>query len=229
MKLLIAGCDPGIPVLLRHLQREGVEAIVLYRNSSQALDLLKASLIHIAGIHLRDETTGEANLPAVRKLFPKGSVAVVSYALWEEGLVVARGNPKNIKTIADLARKDVTIINREPGAGSRLLLDFQLKQAGVEPQSVNGYERVAIGHLPAAWQVKTGAADCCIAAKTAACAFGLDFVPLARERYDFVMRKKNLNLPSVQILLETLAKTAFRRELEGLGGYDTSVSGNRII
>ena len=228
-RLLIAGCDPGISVLLRHLQREGVEAVAAYRNSSQSLSLLKQSLIHIAGTHLRDEATGESNLPAVRKHFPKGSVAVISYAIWEEGIVVAKGNPKNIKSIAEMARKDVTIINRESGAGSRMLLDSHLRQAGVNPKSVKGYQQIATGHLPAAWQVKNGGADCCMATKTAACVFGLDFIPLTSERYDLVLRTKNLSHPGIQILLETLGRTSFRRELEGLGGYDTRIAGNRLV
>jgi len=228
-RLLIAGCDPGISVLLRHLQREGVEAVVAYRNSSQSLDLLKQSFIHIAGSHLRDEATGESNLPAVRKQFPKGSVAVISYAIWQEGIVIARGNPKNIKSIADLARKDVAIVNREPGAGSRFLLDSHLQRAGIVPKTVRGYQEVAAGHLPAAWQVKNGRADCCLATKTAACVFGLDFIPLESERYDLVIRKHNLSHPAVQILLDTLGHTAFRKELEGLGGYDTRIAGNRLV
>jgi putative molybdopterin biosynthesis protein len=228
-RLLIAGCDPGISVLLRHLQREGVEAVVAYRNSSQSLELLKQSLIHVAGSHLRDEATGESNLPAVRKQFAKGSVAVISYAIWEEGIVLARGNPKNIKGIQDLGRKDVTIINREPGAGSRLMLDSYLQKNGIPVRNVKGYKEIASGHLPAAWQVKMGRADCCLATKTAACVFGLDFIPLESERYDLVIRKQNLSHPGVQILLETLGRTAFRRELEGLGGYDTRNAGDRMI
>lgn len=169
MRLLIAGCDPGVSVLLRHLQREGVEAVVAYRNSSQSLDLLKRSLVHIAGSHLRDEATGESNIPAVRKHFPRGSVAVISYAIWEEGIVVARGNPKSIKGIVDLARKDVVIVNREPGAGSRFLLDSHLQRFGITAKAIKGYQEIAVGHLPAAWQVKNGRVDCCLATKTAAC------------------------------------------------------------
>jgi putative molybdopterin biosynthesis protein len=227
-RLLIAGCDPGISVLLRHLQREGVEAVVAYRNSSQSLDLLRHSLVHVAGTHLRDEATGESNLPAVRKQFPKDSVAVVSYAIWQEGIVLARGNPKNIKGIEDLMRKNVMIVNRETGSGSRNLLDSQLRRAGIVPKAVRGYEEIASGHLPAAWQVKNGHADCCLATKTAACVFGLDFIPLESERYDLVIHNHNLSNPSVQILLDTLSRTAFRRELEGLGGYDTRSAGDRL-
>jgi putative molybdopterin biosynthesis protein len=228
-RLLIAGCDPGISVLLRHLQREGVEAVVAYRNSSQSLDLLKKSLIHIAGSHLRDEATGESNLPAVRKRFPKGSAAVVSYAIWEEGIVIARGNPKGIKGITDLTRKDVAIVNREAGAGSRHLLDSHLQRFGISSRAVRGYRETATGHLPAAWQVKSGQVDCCFATKTAACVFGLDFIPLESKRYDLVIRKENLSHPSVQVLLETLGRTAFRRELQGLGGYDMRIAGDRLV
>jgi putative molybdopterin biosynthesis protein len=228
-RLLIAGCDPGISVLLRHLHREGVEAVVAYRNSSQSLALLKKSLVHVAGSHLRDEATGESNLPVVRKQFPKDSVAVISYAIWEEGIVVARGNPKNIRAIEDLTRKNVVIINRETGSGSRNLLDSRLRRAGIFPKAVKGYQQIAAGHLPAAWQVKNGLADCCLATKTAACVFGLDFIPLESERYDLVIQNQNLSHPGVQILLETLGRTAFRRELEGLGGYDTRISGNRLV
>lgn len=228
-RLMIAGCDPGISVLLRHLQREGVEAVVSYRNSSQSLSLLKQNLIHVAGSHLRDEATGESNLPAVREHFPKGSVAVISYAIWQEGIVIARGNPKNIKSVADMARKDITIVNREAGSGARLQLDTHLQKARIEPRAVKGYDTIASGHLPAAWQVKTGQADCCLATKTAACVFGLDFIPLVSERYDLVIQEQNLNHPAVQILLDTLGRTAFRRELEGLGGYDTRIAGDRLV
>jgi putative molybdopterin biosynthesis protein len=228
-RLLIAGCDPGISVLLRHLQREGVEAVVAYRNSSQSLNLLKESLIHVAGSHLRDEATGESNLPVIRKQFPKDSVAVISYAIWQEGIVVARGNPKNIRGIEDLTRKNVVIVNRELGSGSRNLLDSHLRRAGIAPKAVKGYEEIASGHLPAAWQVRNGFADCCLATKTAACVFGLNFIPLESERYDLVIQNHNLNHPGVQILLDTLGRTAFRRELEGLGGYDTTISGNRLV
>jgi putative molybdopterin biosynthesis protein len=206
-----------------------VEAVVAYRNSSQSLDLLKQSLVHIAGSHLRDEVTGESNLPAVRKNFPKGAVAVISYALWQEGIVIARGNPKGIKGIEDMARKDVKIVNRELGSGSRFLLDSYLKRFDIESRVVKGYQEMASGHLPAAWQVKNGLADCCLATQTAACVFGLDFIPLQSERYDLVLHKRNLNHPSVQILLETLGRTSFRRELEGLGGYDTRIAGDRLV
>jgi len=227
-RLLVAGCDPGISVLRRHLRRAGVELVVAHRNSTQALDLLKRGWVHLAGTHLRDAASGESNLPVVRKLFPRSTVAVFSFAVWEEGIVVASGNPRGIKTVDDLTRKKIRLVNRESGAGSRLLLDSQLEAAGIETARVQGYQQLASGHLPAAWEVRTGNADCCIATRAAARVFGLDFVPLVTERYDFVVRQTHLKLPAAETLLEILQRSAFRRELELLGGYDTSSTGKRI-
>jgi molybdate-binding protein len=228
-RIMIAGCDPGISVLLRQLQKKGVDAVPVFRNSSQSLDLLKQSMVHIAGTHIRDEETGESNLPIVKRLFPEESVVVVSYAFWEEGIVVARGNPKGIEGIEDMARKGVRIVNREPGSGMRRKIDSHLKKHGISASDVKGYESVAPGHLQAAWQVKTGEADCCLATKTAACVLGLDFIPLDRERYDLVIRKQSMEHPGVKVLLDVLCRAAFRRELEGMGGYDARVAGNRLM
>jgi putative molybdopterin biosynthesis protein len=228
-RLLVAGCDPAISVLARHVQRAGVDLVVAHRNSSQALALLKKGAIHIAGSHLRDEVSGEPNLPAIRRIFPKNSVAVISFALWEEGLVIARGNPKCIGGVEDLGAKGVLIVNREPGAGARILLDSQLRRMGLNASLIRGYERIAHGHLPAAWHVATGQADCCIATRAAARLFALDFIPLVSERYDLVIRRSHLSLPTVQLLLDALSRTGFRRELQGVGGYDTSVSGYRQL
>jgi molybdopterin molybdotransferase/putative molybdopterin biosynthesis protein len=227
-RLLMAGCDPAMSVLSRHLQKSAIELVLAHRNSSQALDLLQKGCVHIAGSHLRDEATGESNSPQVRKLFPRGTAVVIAFAVWEEGIVVARGNPKAVREIADFARKGVTLVNRELGSGSRSLLDSSLKRLGIPPSKVKGYKQVAHGHLPAAWQVRTGNADCCLATRAAARVFGLDFVPLISERYDLVIRKQHLALPGVQLLLDTLNRTAFRKELEGLGGYDTSGAGKLV-
>jgi molybdate-binding protein/DNA-binding XRE family transcriptional regulator len=228
-RILVAGCDPGISVLSRHALAAGTELVLAHRNSSQALALLKEGAVHVAGTHLRDEASGESNLPAVARLFPKNSVAVVSFAVWEEGILIARGNPKNIRGIEDLVREDIVIVNRERGAGSRALLDSQLKKLGLDGAQINGYEITAPGHLPAAWQVQSGAADCCLATRAAARIFGLGFIPLVTERYDLVVRRRHLDLPRMQNLLDTLSRSRFRRELEGLGGYDTKVAGDRLL
>ncbi len=228
-RILIAGCDPGISVLARHVQAAGVELVLAHRNSSQALALLKEGVVHVAGTHLRDEESGESNIPEIGRLFPKNSVAVISFAIWEEGIVTANGNPKSIKEIADFARAGVSIVNREPGAGTRHLLDSRLKALKISGASISGYDRTVQGHLPAAWQVKSGAVDCCIATRAAARVFGLGFIPLISERYDLAIRRRHLDLPGVQALLDTLGRTSFRRELEGLGGYDTRAAGQRML
>jgi putative molybdopterin biosynthesis protein len=228
-RILVAGCDPGISVLARHVRQAGIELVLVHRNSSQALTLLKEGCVHIAGTHLRDEATGESNLPEVGRLFPKNSVAVISFAVWEEGIVTARGNPKGIRGIEDLARKDVSMVNREAGAGSRNLLDSHLQRLEISTKTVRGYDRAAPGHLPAAWQVRTGAADCCIATSAAARVFGLGFIPLVSERYDLAIRRRHLDAPGIQALLDTLNRSSFRRELEGIGGYDAKAAGQRML
>lgn len=177
---------------------------------------------------MRDDATGESNLPAVRKLFPRGGAVVVNFAVWEEGLVIARRNPKGIRGVEDLARSDVRFVNREPGAGSRTLLDSSLRRLGMPRRQVRGYGTIARGHLPAAWQVRLRNADCCIATTAAARAAGLDFIPLVSERYDLVIRKPHLTLPGVQALLNTLSRTALRHDLECLGGYDIREAGKQV-
>jgi putative molybdopterin biosynthesis protein len=228
-RILVAGCDPGISVLSRHVQPAGIELVLAHRNSSQALSLLQKGSVHIAGTHLRDEASGESNLTEIRKMFPRNSVAVFAFAIWEEGILTARGNPKGIRGVEDFAREDVSIVNREKGSGSRALLDSQLQRACVDSRHVSGYERLAPGHLPAAWQVQTGTVDCCVATSAVARVFGLHFFPLVSERYDLVIRRQNVDSPRIQNLLDTLSRSNFRRELEGLGGYDTRVAGLRVL
>jgi putative molybdopterin biosynthesis protein len=227
-RILVAGCDPGISVLSRHVQAAGIELVLAHRNSSQALALLKDGCIHVAGTHLKDDVTGESNLPQIRRVFPKNSVAVISFAVWEEGILTASGNPKSISGIEDFTR-DISIVNREEGSGSRTLLDSQLKRMGIESRRVRGYDHLASGHLSAAWQVQSGAVDCCLATRAAARLLGLHFIPLVSERYDLVIRKQHLDLPRMQNLLDTLSRSGFRRELEGFGGYDARVAGQRVL
>jgi molybdate-binding protein/DNA-binding XRE family transcriptional regulator len=227
--LLLAGCDPAASLLARRLLRSGVELVTAQVNSSAALRLLHERLVHVAGTHLKDESGDEPNRSAIGAAFPRRGVAVFTFASWEEGLVVARGNPKAIRAIEDLARPGVTLANRERGSGSRQLLDRCLNAAGISPRAVGGYRsETTAGHLAAAWRVRATLADCCVATSSAARAFGLDFVPLATERYDLVMRRERLELASVVRLLDVIAQGAFRRELEALCGYDARDAARRI-
>jgi putative molybdopterin biosynthesis protein len=228
-RILIAGCDPAMSVLARYLHSAGIEAVLAHRNSSEALALLKQGCVHVAGTHLRDPASGESNTAQISRLFRGNSVTVISFAVWEQGIVVARGNPKTVRAVEDLARPGVSFVNREKGAGSRVLLESCLATAGIKARNVRGYNRAAAGHLAAAAEVQSGAVDCCIAPRAAARVFGLDFVPLVSERYDLVIRRTHLELRGVQVLLETLSRASFRRDLESLGGYDSKVAGRNVV
>jgi molybdate-binding protein/DNA-binding XRE family transcriptional regulator len=225
-RLVIAGCDPAAGLLARMVERiGGVEIVSAAASSRLALGWLKEGKVHIAGSHLEDPKTGEFNLPFLRAEFPGEDLSVVTFARWEEGLVVASGNPKRIRKVEDLARKNVRFVNREPGSGSRALLDKLLAQSGLDRRKVKGYERVAYGHLAAAYCVVSREADACLATRSAAKTFGLGFVPLREERYDLVMRKRTADFQGVKAFLDVLQRAVLRRKLEALAGYDTSDTG----
>ena len=228
-RILIAGCDPSASILANALQRQGCELVIDYENSTRSLELLQEGLVHIAGTHLVDKATGKAGLLPVTKMFPKNSVAILSYAVWQEGFVVGRGNPKKIFNIADLARRGVHIVNREPGAGCRRLLDDMLREHDIPCSQVKGYENVIAGQFPAARLVQSGQVDCCIGTEAVARSLGLDFIPLAEKPYHLVLRRAQLDLPPVQALCETLGHISFRNEVEICTGYNMHTSGNRLV
>ncbi len=225
-RLVLAGCDPATELLARLVEKtSGVEVVTAAASSVLALDWLRQGKVHVAGSHLEDPASGEFNLPFLRREFPGEDLTVFTFARWEEGLVIAPGNPKRIRKPEHLGRKDVLFINREPGSGSRALLRRLLHEAGLPASRVRGYDKVAAGHLAAAYAVLAGEADCCLATRSAAQIFGLDFVPLRSERYDLVMRRQMMELPAVQALLNVLQRATLRRKLEMLAGYDTTETG----
>jgi putative molybdopterin biosynthesis protein len=228
-RLVLAGCDPATGLLSRMVEKiSGVEIVSAAASSKLALTWLSEGKVHIAGSHLEDPKTGEFNLPFIRKQFPGEDFGVVTFARWEEGFVIVPGNPKSVRKIEDLARKNVRFVNREPGSGSRALLDKLLGNAGMDANKVQGYDRVAYGHLAAAYCVLSREADACLATRSAAQTFGLDFIPLHSERYDLVMRKRTADLPAVKSFLDILQRATLRRKLEVLAGYDTSQTGTIV-
>ena len=228
-RLVLAGCDPATGLFARMVEKiSGVEIVSAAASSKLALTWMSEGKVHIAGSHLEDPKTGEFNLPFIRKQFPGEEFSVVTFAQWEEGLVILPGNPKHVFKIEDLARKNVGFVNREPGSGSRALLDKLLETGGMDAQKVQGYDRVAYGHLAAAYCVVSREADVCLATRSAAQTFGLDFIPLHSERYDLVMRKRTTELPAVKAFLDVLQRATLRRKLEVLAGYDTSQTGTVI-
>ncbi|MBI4902995.1 MAG: helix-turn-helix domain-containing protein [Acidobacteria bacterium] len=228
-RLILAGCDPATNLLARMVEKIcGVEIIPAPASSKLALSWLRRGKVHIAGSHLQGAETEDFNLPYLKREFPGEDFCVFTFARWEEGLVVAPGNPKHLRKAEDLARRGVQFANREPGSGSRTLLDQLLHAAGVPARSVHGYDRVAFGHLAAAYQVVSGEVDCCLATRSAAQTFGLDFVPLRTERYDLVLQRGALESPPMQSFLDVLQRAALRRKLEILAGYDTSQTGAQL-
>ena len=228
-RLLVAGCDPALSLLAEALVSSGIEMIGVPCGSRRALEYLKQGRVHAAGSHLRDSATGDYNVPLIKGLFPRGGVRIVTFAVWEQGLVLRRGNPRNIRSISDLADKQAILINREKGSGSRDLLDKGLRKAGVAAKALAGYDNLANGHLSAAYAVATGNADCCVATRSAARRFGLDFVPLAVERFDLTFSKPSLELPGVKAALDLINRASLKRKLETIAGYDTAHTGDVLM
>lgn len=227
-EIAVAGCDPAIYLAGEYLRRRqgGASVVGWMAGSAAAVEALKRSEVHVAGVHVVDRKTGESNLPYLRRHLDPKHYAVVTFAAWEQGWMVRRGNPRGIREAGDLARKDVTLVNREEGAGARLLLDQRLTDAGVKGGQVRGYRHVVPSHFAVARAVADGLADVGVGVGAAATAFGLDFLPLQTERYDLVVPAGLLKShPALQQFLDTIVSRAFRAEVEALGGYDTRETG----
>jgi molybdate-binding protein/DNA-binding XRE family transcriptional regulator len=227
--LLIAGCDPALSMLAGELKSAGIEVINVHCSSHQALAWLKKGLVHVAGTHLLDAATGKYNLPFITSLFRKDSVDVVTFAEWEQGLVVQSGNPKRIRSVADLASRQIRIINREQGSGARDVLDCNLRKAGIAARNVRGYGRVAPSHLAAALAVADSEVDCCVATVAVAKCQGLDFIPLASERFDLVASSSGSRSTEIQALFDILNRANLRRKLAMLAGYDVQHTGEMLM
>jgi len=227
-EIAVAGCDPAVFLAGEHLRRRqrGMTVVGWTMGSAAALEALKREEVHVAGLHVVDAKSGESNLPYLRRHLKGGDFRVVTFARWQQGLLVQHGNPKRIREVADLARKEVAVVNREAGAGARLLLDQKLAASGMKADQVRGYGRIARSHLEVARLIADGWADVGVGVEAAARLMGLDFIPLQEERYDLVMPSRYLTThPGLSILLDTIVSHPFRREIEALGGYDTRDTG----
>ena len=222
--LSILGCDPAVALLQPGLRRYGVRLVSAEAGSYQALTGLTLGEAHVAGCHLKDEETSDYNHAWVRRLVPF-PCTLVTFAAWQQGLIVMPGNPKGIFGVDDLSNPGMRLINREAGSGSRSLLDRLLRQHGVSSETIVGYQREADGHLAVARDVAGGLADTGVGVQAVASALGLEFIPLEEERYDIVVPNHFLNEPAVQALLDLLRKPGLRHRVEALGGYDVSNMG----
>ncbi len=192
------------------------------------LHALRRGEAHLAGCHLLDPQSGTYNVPYVRRYLPDTPVVLVTLTRREQGLIVRRGNPKGIQSVRDLTREDVTYVNRQRGAGTRVLLDYLLAQAQINAAQISGYEREEVTHLAVAVDVATGLADCGMGVRAAAVALGLDFVPLTWERYDLVVPQAFWNTPRLEPLRELLGNERFRAAVAALPGYDPAEMGQLV-
>ena len=230
-RLVLAGCDPATNLLARMVERiTGIEIVTAAASSKLALEWLKEGKVHIAGSHLEDPETGEYNLPFLKHEFPGEDFRVVTFAQWEEGLVVARRQSERRSGRLSTWRRRTCgsrIASRDREAARCWMKCWA--SAGVRAGQVEGYHRISYGHLAAAYTVASEEADCCLATRSAARTFGLDFVPLRFERYDLVMRKQTMELPAAQAFLDVLQRGTLRKRLEVLAGYDTSRTGAVLV
>lgn len=229
-KIVIGGCDPAMFLAGEHVRKHDQGNLVPYlMGSSIALNALKRGEVHVAGIHLAEESSGAWRLPNLKQSLGDMDCILVTFAHWEEGFIVRQGNPKKLRTISDLANPTVRIVNREKGSGARRLLDKQLNASRIKSMRVKGYSDEVLSHFDVASQIKGGLADAGIGVRSVASICGLDFVPLQRERYDLVIpRMYYETLSGLQVLLDTIVSKPFRDELEALGGYDTREIGKLV-
>ncbi|MDG2308490.1 MAG: molybdopterin biosynthesis protein [Candidatus Binatia bacterium] len=182
---------------------------------------------HLAATHLLDPDTGVYNLPDIERLLEDVPVVTVNLVVREQGLIVPPGNPLGLEKISDLARERVRFVNRQSGAGTRVLLDYLLERDDIDPDAIVGYEREEFTHMSVAVAVRSGLVDVGLGVQSAAVALGLDFVPVEREDYDLVLRADFAESAAGKALLSVIGGAAFRAAVEKLSGYDTSRTGQQ--
>jgi putative molybdopterin biosynthesis protein len=197
--------------------------------SMGGLTAVKRGVCHIAGTHLLDEETGTYNVSYIRRILPDTPVRLVHLVMRDQGLIVPAGNPKAIAGIEDLLRPEIRLVNRQAGSGTRILLDFRLKQLDISPERIAGYRDEEFTHMAVAAAVLSGAADVGLGIFAAARALGLDFIPVVTEQYDLLIPETHFDTEPVQELLTVIASTRFKARVAELGGYHTERTGERIL
>lgn len=214
--------DNTLDVLANFLRLQYPEATLssAHVGSLGGLTALRRGEAHCAGTHLLDEETGDYNIGYVKRILPGKSIALVNLVYREQGLILAKGNPRGIRGLEDLTREDVSYVNRQRGAGTRILLDYLIKEQGIEADHIHGYDHEEYTHMAVAVAIKAGAADAGLGIRAAAAALGLDFIGLVEERYDLCIPLEYWDTPYIQRLLAVMELPEFQAEVKKLGGYD---------
>ncbi len=225
--VIIGSHDINIDILADEIRRQGHNIRISSGNvgSLGGLIALKKGSCHMAGSHLLDAETGEYNISYIKRYLKGVRISLFHLVLRDQGLIVAKGNPKGIKGIEDLAGSDIVFVNRQAGSGTRVLFDYKLGQLGIEPKAIKGYDHDEFTHMAVAVDVLSGAADCGMGIFAAARALDLDFVPMVREQYDLVIPSAMVEQPNIKVVLDTIRSRHFRERVAALGGYDPSKSG----
>ena len=228
---VICGQDLMLDILSTYLgqQSPSTRALRAYTGSYSSLVALYQNSVHMASAHLWDADANLYNIPHAKSLLPGIPVVIIHLTCRMQGFYVAKGNPKRIHTWEDLTKPGITLINREKGAGSRVLLDEHLRRLGVYGSSIAGYDRETQSHLTVASTVGRGGADVAVGnEKIASQVENIEFIPLQKERYELVVKQEMMETPAVQTVLQILQSREFQMQFEGIGGYDTSEMGKIV-
>lgn len=227
---IISGQDIMLDVLSSCIDQQGGGLCLRsYIGSYDSLVNLYKGRVNVASSHLWDGDTGEYNVPYVKRLLPGTPAIIIHLTCRTQGFYVKKGNPLDVRGWDDLIRDDITIINREKGAGSRVLLDEHLRLMGVATKGINGYGRESRSHLTVATTVARGGADLAVGdMKMIRQVSGIDFIPLQKERYELVIKEEDMGTKQVDILLQTIRSKEFRQEFSNVDGYDTKDMGKIV-
>ena len=219
--LVISGQDVVLDILASFLYQRDLPAQRVYLNSFEGLLALYEGRVDAAACHLYDAEEKSFNAPFVKKLLPGVPAVLINISYRTQGFYVASGNPKEIRGWRDLARRDISVLNRRPGSSARVLLDGQLHRMGLDKRMVAGYEREMNSHLTMAAAIAAGEADLAVGTERVSRQIeGLDFIPLLRERYDLAVHREFLETDEGEALLEVLRFEAFKKELQPFSGND---------
>jgi putative molybdopterin biosynthesis protein len=223
----IGSHDLTLDVISSHMKaRGGIGGIASAHVGSLAGILsLRSREAHFAGIHLLDPETGEYNHSYLQRFLPGREIALMNLVYRTQGLIVRKGNPLNIKNLADLAQPGIRFINRQSGSGTRVLLDYLLQKQRLNKEQILGYEREEFTHLSVAVAVASGSADVGLGIQSAAEALGLDFILIGEERYDLAIPREYLEEPRMKVLISVIQSKIFQEDVLALGGYDVRDTG----